>query len=580
MVALAGFAAVPPRPILVAAAVREAQQPGQNGGRIAGSVVGAESGQPVRFAKVTLGSIAGDKQVLTDDSGTFAFEGLRPGSYKLQVSRPGYLATSYGQLRPGTNTVGRDIILRDRERMDRVVIQLSHGGSISGVVRDDRGEPAYRATVVVSRWVMRNGVRALEAIAQMQTDERGNYRLSLLPPRDYIVSAVPADDAIPSVDGNANPYGFATIFYPGQMSAQAAEPIALKLGEDRTGVNLQVPAVPLGRVTGSVVSADGRAVTGARVTLSIPGSNVVDYGASTDSTGRFTFAKVLPGSYVANVRVNPQPDLVQVQLAIQELNLRANQVAGNIEATGFTVRPPGARADAGPSPPPPPSGAASSEVMVAGNAASDVLLTLEPLKSINGRVAFEGQARKPSNVMVSLIGLAGAASQFNVKVNADGTFTIPNVAPGRYSIDLSGLSSPWEIASATAGGVEVLDFSMEMPRGRDVGDLTITARDRATEVSGSVTDAAGQPVGDRTVVVFAADERLWAFGQHRIQASALYDGQFSFAHFRHGSYRIAVVEGVEPEEWLDPEFLRRLVPASVLVTLSEGEKKVQDLRVK
>jgi hypothetical protein len=580
MMALAGLPAVPVRPILVAATVREAQQPGQSTGRIAGSIVGAESGQPVRFAKVTLGSIAGDKQVLTDDSGTFAFEGLRPGTYKLQVSKPGYLATAYGQLRPGTNTLGRDIVLRERERLDRLVVQLSHGGSISGSVRDDRGEPAYRATVVVSRWVMRNGVRALDAIAQAQTDERGNYRLSLLPPRDYVISAVPSDDAIPSVDGNANPYGFATIFYPGQTSAQAAETIALKLGEDRMGVNLQVPAVPLGRVTGTVVAADGRFVQGARVTLSIPGSSVVEYGASTDSNGRFTFAKVLPGSYAASVRVNPQPDFAQMQLAVTELNLRGAQVVGSVEVNGFSIRPAGAKPDAGPPPPPPPSGSAAADVTVAGNAASDVLLTLEPLKSINGRVVFEGQGRKPSNVMVSLPGLAGASGAFNVKVNADGTFTIPNVAPGRYSINVPGLPSPWELASATAGGVETLDFSLEMPRGRDLGDLTITIRDRATEVSGTVTDAAGQPVGDRTVVVFAADERLWAFGQNRIQASPLYDGQFSFSHFRPGSYRIAVVDGVEPEEWLDPEFLRRLIPASVAITLGEGEKKVQDLRVK
>lgn len=579
MMALAGLPATPVRPILVAATVREAQQPGQSSGRIAGSIVGAESGQPVRFAKVTLGSIAGDKQVLTDDTGTFAFEGLRAGTYKLQVSKPGYLATAYGQLRPGTNTLGRDITLRERERIDRLVIQLSHGGSISGVVRDDRGEPAYRATVVVSRWVMRNGVRVLEALAQIQTDERGNYRLSLLPPRDYVVSAVPSDDAIPSVDGNPNPYGFAMIFYPGQTSAQAAETIALGLGEDRTAVNLQVPAVPLGRVTGGVVSADGRAVSGARVALSIPGSNVVDMATSTDSNGRFTFAKVLPGSYLASVRVNPPPPgFVQIngRVALDELATRA----AAIEGVTMTLYTNAAAAKAGEPATPPPVGAASGEVTVAGGAATDVLLTLEPLKSISGRVLFEGQGRKPSNVLVSLPGRAGAAGIFNIKVGADGTFTIPNVAPGRYAIEVAGLSSPWELASATAGGVEALDFSLEMPRARDIGDLTITVRDRPTEVLGTVTDSAGQPVGDRTVVVFAADERVWAFGQNRIQASPLYDGQFSFSRFRPGTYRIAVVEGVEPEEWLDPEFLRRLIPASVAITLGEGEKKMQDLRVK
>lgn len=557
-------------------------QPGQAGGRIAGTIVEAETNQPVRFAKVTLGSPAGDAQVLTDDSGAFAFEGLRAATYKLHVFKPGYLATAYGQLRPGTNTLGRDIVLQDRERLDRLVVRLSHGGSISGVVRDDRGEPAYRATVAVSRWRMRNGVRSLDPIAQMQTDERGNYRLSLLPPRDYIVSAVPADDAIPSIGTNPNPFGFATVFYPGQMSAQAAEPIALGVGEERTNVNLQVPAVPLGKVTGVVVSADGQAVPGARVVLSVPGASGADLTTSTEATGRFTFPKVMPGSYVASVRVNPPPPaMTQVarQLALDELAGRSAQLKANVEGYTMTFFSNAAGGIAAELATPPSGGAAASEVTVAGSAATEVLLTLEPLRSVSGRVVFEGASRKPAEVLVSLPGLAGAPGIFNVKTAPDGSFTIRNVSPGRYTIDVS-LPSPWEIGSAIAGAVDALDFSLEMPRGRDITDLTITVRDRPIELSGSVTDSAGQLVGDRTVVVFAADERLWPFGQSRIQANPLYDGRFVFTRFRPGAYRIAVVEGVEPEEWLDPEFLKRLVPASVLVTLAEGDKKTQDLRVK
>ncbi len=554
-------------------------QTGQATGRIAGTIVEDGTNQPVRFAKVTLGSSSGDSQVLTDDSGGFAFEGLRAGAYKLHILKPGYLATAYGQLRPGTNTIGRDIVLQDRQRLERLVIPVSHGGSISGVVRDDRGEPAFRATVVVSRWRMQNGLRALETIAQTQTDERGNYRLSLLPPRDYILSAVPADDAIPSIGTNPNPYGFATVFYPGQMSAQAAESIAIGLGEERTNINLQVPAVPLGKVTGVVVSGEGQPVAGARVMLSVAGSSGTGLAASTDATGRFTFPRVLPGAYVANVRVNAPPPVSAInrQLAFQDFTALAGEL--QLKGEAYTMMFSGGSPAAKPGTPPPPGGAAASDVTVAGSSASEVLLTLEPLRSVSGRVVFDGSSRKPTEVLVSLPGLAGAPGIFNVKTAPDGTFTIPNVAPGRYTITV-GVSSPWEIASATAGGIDVLDFSLEMSRGRDIGDLTITFRDRPIELSGSVTDSAGQLVGDRTVVVFAADERLWPFGHSRIQANSLYEGRFVFSRFRPGTYRIAVVEGVEPEEWLDPDFLKRLVPASVLVTLADGDKKTQDLRVK
>ena len=152
VVAMATLAASAPQ-------VRDTAPPPQATARIRGTVVGAESGRAVRFAKVTLESSSGAFEAVTDDAGGFSFERLRPGSYNLHVSKAGYLDTTYGQVRPGTLTPGKRIALADREQMDDVVVRLSQGGSISGVIRDDRGDPAYRANVHVSRWVMRNGIR-------------------------------------------------------------------------------------------------------------------------------------------------------------------------------------------------------------------------------------------------------------------------------------------------------------------------------------------------------------------------------------------------------------------------------------
>jgi hypothetical protein len=39
-------------------------------------------------------------------------------------------------------------------------------------------------------------------------------------------------------------------------------------------------------------------------------------------------------------------------------------------------------------------------------------------------------------------------------------------------------------------------------------------------------------------------------------------------------------DGVEEGEWFDAAFLRSLIPAAVPVTIGEGERKVQDLRVR
>ena len=44
-----------------------------------------------------------------------------------------------------------------------------------------------------------------------------------------------------------------------------------------------------------------------------------------------------------------------------------------------------------------------------------------------------------------------------------------------------------------------------------------------------------------------------------------------------GDYRIIATEDVEQGEWFDPAFLQRVQPSSGKISLSEGEKKTQDL---
>ena len=46
----------------------------------------------------------------------------------------------------------------------------------------------------------------------------------------------------------------------------------------------------------------------------------------------------------------------------------------------------------------------------------------------------------------------------------------------------------------------------------------------------------------------------------------------------HDAVRAAVVDP-EPGEWFDPAFLEQLVGATMPLTLGEGEKKVQDVRI-
>src|SRR5947208_14859798 len=71
-------------------------------GRIAGRVLAADNGRPVKRARVfaSASELPGGRGMLTDDMGTFDLTELPAGRYTLTVSKSGFVALSYGQRPP------------------------------------------------------------------------------------------------------------------------------------------------------------------------------------------------------------------------------------------------------------------------------------------------------------------------------------------------------------------------------------------------------------------------------------------------------------------------------------------------
>src|SRR6266496_3467463 len=63
-------------------------------GRISGAVVAADTGRPVKRARVfvTAAELPGGRGVLTDDSGVFDISELPAGRYTLTVSKSGFVS--------------------------------------------------------------------------------------------------------------------------------------------------------------------------------------------------------------------------------------------------------------------------------------------------------------------------------------------------------------------------------------------------------------------------------------------------------------------------------------------------------
>jgi protocatechuate 3,4-dioxygenase beta subunit len=548
-------------------------------GRVAGTVIDAASGRPVRFAEVTL-SGSDERNTVSDDDGAFVFHRVPGGTYALRINAPGYLDTWFGQIRPGTDTRGTTITLVESERREQLVIRLTRGASIAGTVRDDRGEPVFGATVVVLRRVTRHGGRGLQPVATADTDERGAYRIPLLPPRVYVVSA----SSSRSIETTSGARGFAPVFHPASASAGGAKPLSLEIGEDRSDVDFQLPIVPVSRLTGRVFDPGGQPVAGIAVRLSTGSDGGIgDAHATTDEDGRFVFESVRPGSHL--IETTPVMELLW-GLAVRHLSGKISLAFGaDDQSVAELLKDPSPATKTGQkavrAPAAQPRGRAALRIEV-GASEADVVLTLEPPRSVSGRIVFAEPTRRAlqNEIGIELSPVDAQSDGVRTTIAADGTFTLRDVPPGTYEVRVEGLAPDWHVKSAMSTGADAIDVGLEVPPDRDINDLTIDVRTRGARLSGRLMDATSTASGGYKVILFAEDERLWRASSRVIAEDIEADGTFAFDGVRSGSYRLAVMQAVEPDEWRDPELLRRARMTAIAVTLAEGEHKSQIVRIK
>jgi hypothetical protein len=84
------------------------------------------------------------------------------------------------------------------------------------------------------------------------------------------------------------------------------------------------------------------------------------------------------------------------------------------------------------------------------------------------------------------------------------------------------------------------------------------------------------------LVLFSVDRNHWVGTTGRRVRSMMRpnpDGTYVFSNLLPGTYCLAVLTDLEPQDLNDPAFLDQLLPAGIRVTLMEGDKKVQGLKL-
>lgn len=544
--------------LAIAARNVRAQTTPQGTGSIHGTVVSVVGNAPVVRASVIVAHVGGAltdyRAVETDGAGRFAARDLVAGSYRIYAEREGFLRGEHGSRFSGT--AGTPVNVADAQVAAPVVISLTPTGAIAGRVMDgSRAAPLVWVRALKPEFF--DGRRSFRVATWAQTDDRGDFRLFGLAPGMYYVSAIlPANPRLdganlitpaiptrangnvrstttPATPENLDPRVFDTlaapaVYHPATTDIERAAAVEVRPGDTVAGLSLALVHLEPRRIRGRVTAQDTGALASLRITISpVQSATDAPIPSPVISDGRFEISRVPPGRYV----------------------LGAWSPATNTSRFfGTTV------------------------VDVSTADANDVTIAINANVAVTGTLTLDGRAPVAADGFLSVQlqsaspGTPGLGAQ---RVQPDGTFTIPNVYPGRYRFRvLQAGKFPW-VKSARWGSEEVATTPMVIegePAGRT---LAIDIGTKTAAVDVTVLDAQRRPASGILVVAVPDAARRGRTANYK-GASTDAQGRVRLADLAPGEYRIFATTDIPLSDWQDPDVLRRFEARGELVRLTEA----------
>ena len=261
---------------------------------VKGRVVYDDTNDPVRRSRVNLVQLVNDRSNLTsatDRDGRFEIREVPAGVYFVLLESPGIISP-ISFLRGNSDNVGRpeafDIkslreycteIPVDGTSTVNVTVRARRGGAISGRVTYSDGAPAVNAVISMYKRTGNERTRILNGISiagmsALNTDDRGRYRISGLPPGDYFVAAAEKNTSPNRSRASYDPFSdilsdaLTATYYGNSAKLSDALPIEMSLGSEINDVDIVLPDSTPHTITGTVTAkSDGRPLPGASITI-------------------------------------------------------------------------------------------------------------------------------------------------------------------------------------------------------------------------------------------------------------------------------------------------------------------------
>jgi len=528
-------------------------------GRIEGTVVRVGTNEPLPNVQVTIRRTwSGDhtalpppeperisltpEAVTTDSKGHFKVDNLDPGSYELSAAKNGFARQVYGERAPGRP--GAALTISSGQSLADVTFRLVPAGSVSGRVTDAAGEPIPGILVQLLRSTYdAQGQRTFASVSSARSNDRGEYRMYLITPGRFFVTAssTPSSPDSSMMSGNhVEAPGLAMTYYPGSSDPSGASSIEITPDVETGAIDFRLTAQPLFRIRGRVVDARAGGVP-RNAQLEIVSRNSaagrVALPAVSSSDGTFEIRNVAPGSYWIQAQLPIDPTSFQLSIA----DLLKNMAMAPVDVSNADVE--------------------------------NVVVTFSSGFRLSGRIEIEGLGSATSQetppLMVQLDPKESMARPMLPQtVKADGTFTLEGLLPGEYRVQTEGGPRNSYIKSAHLGRTDVLNgLTLSGP----VSDsLEIVLSTASGEIQGTVMSSDRNPVGGVEVVLIP--NRVRSRRDLYRTATTDQNGHFTIRAVVPGEYKLFAWEDLEPFAYNDPDFLRKYEERGTFLTVPESGK--------
>ncbi len=407
----------------------------------------------------------------TDEDGRYRLTGVVTGRYSVAPLAPALVVPQdSGYWQPG-----KLVTVSEGEDVEGLNFALTRGGVITGRITDSQGRPVIDEEVnylPVDERGQKLGSSRNAPFYGFRTDDRGIYRIYGLPQGRYIVSAGEETDSGSVRIGFGGGF-YARTFHPNATEQSRAAIVEVAAGGEATGIDIVLGVASKSyTASGRIVDADtGKPIANVQFGHgSLSGNDVGPFGWSgnrTNANGEFRIQGLTPGRYAAFVITETESD--------------SYSEPARFEVTNEDVKGLEIKARRGSS--------ISGVAVVEGTNDADVLARLSALQLYP---MLANQGISSPRIMMS-------------KINADGSFRLSGLEPGKVKLRLTGMPNDrkgFSVLRVERDG-QVMSDGIEVEAGEQITGVRLVLAYGTSVIRGLVKIEGGELPNDLLLRVHA-----------------------------------------------------------------------------